>query len=158
MFRVNAFCTDLEGIATMFGSKADGYGVELFNNDLLRISDPRESVIELNAQAQALAANLMLLLTYQPQMLTEDPGGSGKPLGFQTARERKNRMLPVSWLGKDFKPQPVSPAVTPPAPMPAHKLIGAAAIGTPSPLAKGGSSDDWIGSHRSVNAEISEAA
>ena len=30
-FRVNAFCTDLEGIATMFGSKADGYGVELFN-------------------------------------------------------------------------------------------------------------------------------
>ena len=90
----------------------------------------------------------MLLLTYQPQMLTEEPGGSGKPLGFQTARERKNKMLLASWPAKTSSRRSVSPAVTPPAPMPAHKLIGAAAIGTPSPLAKGGSSDDWIGPRR----------
>jgi hypothetical protein len=45
----------------------------------------------------------MLLLTYKRDLLSTDPHGSGKPIGFQTQREQRNILLPTTWLGKDFR-------------------------------------------------------
>lgn len=58
---------------------------------------------------EALAVNLMLILTYKAGMLTTDSSCSGQAKGFKKADDSTNTFLPISWLGKSFRSRRSTP-------------------------------------------------
>ncbi len=104
LVRLGGFSTEREGYHSWLGNKAGGYGITSYDEqsslDTLRPNDEVAYVIE---KMRGLAVNLMLLLTYKRDLLSTDPHGSGKPIGFQTQREQRNILLPTTWLGRDFR-------------------------------------------------------
>lgn len=103
VFRLVGNSTEREGYTSVVGSKAGEYGVEFFHDkQALDVLPQTKGVLDVCKQMEALAINLMLLLAYKPDMLQDDPHGSGVPRGFQTAKEQKRHILPTTWLGKNF--------------------------------------------------------
>lgn len=104
VFRLNGCSTEGEAYTSVVGSLAGAYGIETFHEQQPGDVSPQTvDVLNVIKRMEALAVNLMLMLTYKPDMLTTDPYGSDKPKGFQTARDRRNNLLPITWLGKGFK-------------------------------------------------------
>lgn len=106
VFRFNACSTECEAYTAVIGSLAGEYGVETFHDQ-----NPEDEfrhtyeVMDVCKQVEAFGVNLMLMLTYQPDMLTTEAHGSVAPKGFHVARDHDRRRLPITWLGKDFKPK-----------------------------------------------------
>jgi len=114
VFRLVGNSTEIEGYTSVVGSKAGAYGVEHFHGQqALDVLPQTTETLDVCKQMEALAVNLMLLLAYKPDMLQVDPHGSGKPRGFQTTKEQNHRLLPVTWLGKNFAAKQSTPAAKP---------------------------------------------